>query len=105
MWWRTRAPSPAVAQAISGGQAQRLLAGLPAGQRDALDQVVHAASAAGLNAAFLLAGALGLAGSVIVLAAMRRPPSHPSSPAPGGRTRPGLKPTRRTTAQLTRAHG
>ena len=71
---------PAVAQAISGGQAQRLLAGLPAGQRDALDQVVHAASAAGLNAAFLLAGALGLAGSVIVLAAMRRPPSRPASP-------------------------
>ncbi len=71
---------PAVAQAISGGQAQRLLAGLPAGQRDALDQVVHAASAAGLNAAFLLAGALGLAGSVIVLAAMRRRPSHPSAP-------------------------
>ncbi len=74
---------PAVAQAISGGQAQRLLAGLPAGQRDALDQVVHAASAAGLNAAFLLAGALGLAGSVIVLAAMRRRPSHPSSPGAG----------------------
>jgi predicted MFS family arabinose efflux permease len=74
---------PAVARAISGGQAQRLLAGLPAAQRDALDQVVHAASAAGLNAAFLLAGALGLVGSVIVLAAMRRRPSQPSSP--GGR--------------------
>ena len=71
---------PAVAQAISGGQAQRLLAGLPAGQRDALDQVVHAASAAGLDATFLLAGALGLAGSVIVLAAMRRLPSEPSWP-------------------------
>ena len=77
---------PAAAQAISGGQAQRLVAGLPAGQRDTLDQVVHAASAAGLNATFLLAGALGLAGSVIVLAAMRRRPSHPSSPGAG---RPG----------------
>ena len=72
---------PAVAQAISGGQAQRLLAGLPAGHRDVLDQVVHAASAAGLNATFLLAGALALAGSVIVLAAMRRRPSHPSVPS------------------------
>ena len=71
---------PAVAQAISGGQAQRLLAGLPAGQRDPLDQVVRAAAAAGLNGAFLLAGALGLAGSVIVLAAMRHRPSRPSSP-------------------------
>ena len=75
-----RGGQPAVAHAITGGQAQRLLAGLPAGQRDALDQVVHAASAAGLNAAFLLAGALGLAGSLIVLAALRRAPSHPSPP-------------------------
>jgi EmrB/QacA subfamily drug resistance transporter len=74
---------PAVAQAISGGQAQRLLAGLPAGQRDALDQVMHAASAAGLNAAFLLAGALGLAGSLIVLAAVRRPPSRPEARSAG----------------------
>jgi hypothetical protein len=76
---------PAVAQAISGGQAQRLLAGLPAGQRDTVDQVVHAASAAGLNAAFLLAGALGLAGSLIVVAALRRPPSQPP---PAGARRP-----------------
>ena len=55
MWWRTGG-RPAVAQAISGGQAQRLLASVPAAQRGALDQVVHAASAAGLNRAFLLAG-------------------------------------------------
>jgi hypothetical protein len=78
---------PAVAQAISGGQAQRLLAGLPAGQRDALDQAVHAASAAGLNATFLLAGALGLAGSLIVLAAARRPPSRLEA-RPAGRVQP-----------------
>jgi hypothetical protein len=77
-----RGGQPAVARAITGGQAQRLLAGLPAGQRDAVNQVVHAASAAGLNAAFLLAGALGLAGSLIVVAALRRPPSQPS---PGAR--------------------
>ena len=78
-----RGGQPAVAHAITGGQAQRLLAGLPAGQRDAVNQVVHAASAAGLNAAFLLAGALGLAGSLIVVAALRRPPSQP--PPPGAR--------------------
>ena len=84
-----RGGQPAMAHAITGGQAQRLLAGLPAGQRDALDQVVHAASAAGLNAAFLLAGALGLAGSLIVLAALRRPPSHPSPP---GARRPDAAP-------------
>ena len=80
-----RSGQPAVAHAITGGQAQRLLAGLPAGQRDAVDQVVHAASAAGLNAAFLLAGALGLAGSLIVVAALRRAPSQPS---PAGARRP-----------------
>jgi EmrB/QacA subfamily drug resistance transporter len=78
---------PAVAQAISGGQAQRPLAGLPAGQRDTLDQAVHAASAAGLNAAFLLAGALGLAGSLIVLAAVRRPLSQREA-RPAGRAQP-----------------
>ena len=78
-----RGGQPAVAHAITGGQAQRLLAGLPAGQRDAVNQVVHAASAAGLNAAFLLAGALGLAGSLIVVATLRRPPSQP--PPPGAR--------------------
>ena len=78
-----RGGQPAVAHAITGGQAQRLLAGLPAGQRDAVNQVAHAASAAGLNAAFLLAGALGLAGSLIVVAALRRPPSQP--PPPGAR--------------------
>jgi hypothetical protein len=94
---------PSVAQAISGGQAQRLLAGLPAGQRDALNQVVHAASAAGLNAALLLAGALGLAGSLIVLATLRRPPSHPPSSGAGRLDAAGLRPTRRTTARLTTA--
>jgi hypothetical protein len=47
-----------------------------------VNQVVHAASAAGLNAAFLLAGALGLAGSLIVVAALRRPPSQPGARRP-----------------------
>jgi hypothetical protein len=60
------------------------LTGLPAGQWGALDQVVHAASAAGLNAAFLLAGALGLAGGLIVLAALRRPSSQLEA-GPAGR--------------------
>ena len=96
---------PVVAQAISGGQAQRLLPGQPAGQRDALGQVVHAASAAGLNGTFLLAGVLGLAGGLIALAGLRHParldPAGPDSarldPAgpdsarldPPGRTPPG----------------
>ncbi len=72
-----------VAQAISGGQAQRLLASVPAAQRGPLDQVAHAASAAGLNGAFLLAGGIGLAGSVIALAGVRRRPVRPDAPQPG----------------------
>ncbi len=72
-----RGGHPGVAQAITGGQARGLLASVPAGQRAVADQVAHAASAAGLNAAFLLAGALGLTGAVIVLAAMRRQPAPP----------------------------
>ncbi len=43
---------------------------------------------AGLNAAFLLAGALGLTGAVIVLAAMRRRPAPPPA-AQAGPAQPG----------------
>jgi len=78
-----RGGHPGVVQAVTGGQARRLLASVPAGQRAAADQVVHAASAAGLNAAFLLAGALGLTGAVIVLAAMRRRPAPPPAAQAG----------------------
>ena len=67
-----RGGRPSVAQAVSGGQARRLLASVPAGQRAGLDQLVHAASAGGLNGAFLLAGGLGLAGAVVALAGLRR---------------------------------
>ena len=74
-----RGGRPSVAQAVSGGQAQRLLASVPAGQRPGLDQIVHAASAAGLNGAFLLAGALGLAGAVVALAGLRRRPTLPDA--------------------------
>ena len=85
-----RGGRPSVAQAVSGGQAQRLLASVPAGQRAGLDQVVHAASAAGLNGAFLLAGALGLAGAVVALAGLRRRPTLPD--APGRERRPDRRP-------------
>ena len=86
---------PAVAQAISGGQAQRLLAGQADGQRNALDQIVHAASAAGLNGTFLLAGVLGLAGAVIALSGLRR------LPAPAQAVQP--EPAEREAAAVTAA--
>ena len=88
-----RGGRPAVAQAVSGGQAQRLLASVPAGQRAGLDQVVHAASAAGLNGAFLLAGVLGLAGAVVALAGLRHRPAPPDAVETGavetGAAQPG----------------
>ena len=78
-----RGGHPEAARAVSGGQAQRLLASTPAGDRAGLDQVVHAAAAAGLNGAFLLAGVLGLAGAVIAVAGLRRPaPPRAADPAP-----------------------
>jgi EmrB/QacA subfamily drug resistance transporter len=84
---------PATAPAISGGQAQAVLARVPAAQRGQLDQLIHAASAGGLNAALLIAGAVGLAGAVIAISTMRRPASaaagaspRPAVPAAGGTT-------------------
>jgi EmrB/QacA subfamily drug resistance transporter len=68
--------------AVSGGQAQAVLAHVPAARRDQLDQLVHAASASGLNAALLIAGLLGLAGALIAIVTMRRPASAAAGPAP-----------------------
>jgi EmrB/QacA subfamily drug resistance transporter len=68
--------------AVSGGQAQAVLAHVPAAQRDRLDQLVHAASASGLNAALLIAGLLGLAGALVAILTMRRPASAAAGPAP-----------------------
>src|SRR5450755_2466544 len=66
--------------AISGGQARAVLGHVPAAQRGALDQLIHAASAAGLNGAFLLAGLLGIAGGLVAIVTMRRP--APVGPQP-----------------------
>jgi EmrB/QacA subfamily drug resistance transporter len=66
--------------AISGGQARAVLGQVPVAQRGALDQLIHTASAAGLNGSFLLAGLLGIAGSLVAVVTMRRP--APASPQP-----------------------
>ena len=68
-----RSGQPAVAHAINGSQAQRLLDGLPAGQRDAVTRWCTRPRPP-LNAAFLLAGAWP-GGQLIVVApcAVRRP--------------------------------
>jgi EmrB/QacA subfamily drug resistance transporter len=67
--------------AVSGGQARAVLAHVPAARRDHLDQLVHAASASGLNAALLIAGLLGLAGALVAIVTMRRPASAAAGPA------------------------
>jgi MFS family permease len=70
-----------MAPAVTGGQARAVLAHVPAAQQAGLDQAIHAAAAAGLNLAFLVAGLLGLAGAVIAAATMRRP-AHPAETGP-----------------------
>jgi predicted MFS family arabinose efflux permease len=67
-------PSPALAQAVAGGQTRAVLAHSPAAGRAALDSAVHAASAYGLHIGLLVAGGLGLAGGLVALAALRRHP-------------------------------
>jgi hypothetical protein len=65
-----------VADALAAGQARGVLAagaaGAP-GQRPALEHVVHAAFASGLQSAFLAAAAMGAIGGVAVLVLVRRP--------------------------------
>jgi EmrB/QacA subfamily drug resistance transporter len=75
---------PGLSQAISGGQARAVLGRVPAGQRGPLDQLIHSATASGLNACFVVAALLGLAGGLIAIATIRRPaPAAPhAAPAP-----------------------
>ena len=72
-----------LAAAVSGGQARAVLAHAPADQRAGLDLLIRAASASGLDAALQLAGALGLAGAVVVIVLLRRPAApEPAVPDP-----------------------
>ena len=77
-----RGGRPALAQAISGGQARAVLGVAPAGQRGALDQLIHTATASGLNACFVVAAVLGLAGGLISIAMIRRPAPAAAHPTP-----------------------
>jgi EmrB/QacA subfamily drug resistance transporter len=83
---------PAVAPAVTGGQARAVLAHVPADQRAALSRLVHAATASGLNHALVVAGLMGLAAAAVAIATMRRavPPqgaqpaaASPAASAPG----------------------
>jgi EmrB/QacA subfamily drug resistance transporter len=86
----------AVAPAVSGGQAQAVLAHVPSAQRGLLDHLVHAATASGLNQALLVAGLLGLAAALVTIVTVRRPvsPQAPDQHTPAGRE-PGAQATAR----------
>ena len=59
------------ARAVAGGQAPELLARVPSAGRDAFAGSVHAAAAGGVQGAFAISGAVGLAAAVLVLVLMR----------------------------------
>ena len=79
--------------AISAGQARAVLGHAPVGQRGTLGQLIHAASAAGLNGAFVLAGLLGIAGGIVAILTMRSP-AAPPQPAASQPTEPATSSSR-----------
>jgi hypothetical protein len=60
-----------VAKALAGGQAPALLHRAPVAAQRSLDDALHAASVAGVQAAFLVAGLIGIVGGLVVLALVR----------------------------------
>ncbi len=71
------------AHALSGGQAQRVLAAVPASQRDRADAVIHGATASGVEAALLGAGIVGIVAGIAVIVMMwpATPKAAASEPA------------------------
>ncbi|MEU6347592.1 MFS transporter [Streptomyces sp. NPDC046977] len=73
-------PDPhATARVLAGGGARELLARVPEAQRPAADHALHAAFAAGLDAAAVTAGIAGLVAGAVVLVLVR---SKPQAAAP-----------------------
>ena len=72
----------AATHAITGGGSQGLLHAAPPGARPALQHAIDTAFAAGLHTTYLLATGIGLLGTVIVVATVRKPePQTWSRPA------------------------
>jgi EmrB/QacA subfamily drug resistance transporter len=66
------APSPAAtSHGLAAGQAARIVSAVPAPVRSTVDAALHGASAAGLDAGFLVAAAVGLVGGLAVLVMVR----------------------------------
>lgn len=63
--------SGSLATGLVGGQAQAILGRAPAAARPHLDAAIHAAFAAGLNRALVVAAAVGVAGAVLAVLTVR----------------------------------
>jgi hypothetical protein len=105
------ADSSRVARAVAGGQTPALLHGASAGARRLLDGAAHAAAVTGVQATFMVSGAVGLLAVVLVIVLMRpartravphdeHPPVRPGAAedadrqarSPGGSARLGAAP-------------
>jgi EmrB/QacA subfamily drug resistance transporter len=81
-------PDPArVAGALGAGQAQRILAAVPAAHRQAADRALHAAFAAGLDRVFLFGAGAAALGGLLVLTLVRG-----GTGSPGGHGRGRAEP-------------
>jgi hypothetical protein len=76
-----QAGAATLAHAVAGGQAPVVLAKTAPGARAALDELVHAAAISGLRGTFVVAGVVGVAAGLAVLALVR--PAAPAGSAPG----------------------
>jgi hypothetical protein len=65
--------SAAAGHAVAGGQAARLAGSVP-------EAAIHSAAAAGLDAGYLISGAVGIVCALVVFALVR--PATPTSPEP-----------------------
>jgi MFS family permease len=70
-----------VADLLTGGQARAVTGSAPAGQRGAVDDLVHAAFASGLRWSFVLCAAVAFLGAVLTIVMTRKPATAPE-PAP-----------------------
>jgi EmrB/QacA subfamily drug resistance transporter len=77
------APNPEqTAHGLAAGQASRILAVLPDGLRSTVETALRGASAAGLDAGFLVAAGVGLVGGIAVLLLVRPAASPPPAAEP-----------------------
>lgn len=83
-----------LAGVIARGRTPAVLAAAPPRQRGQLDTLIHAASAAGLNAALTVAGAAELVGAVVAVTLIRgqRNPAAQSAPTSTSAEVPGPAP-------------